>query len=119
MLRFNLNVIFTKRNISHPRRFLMETIKVNHVTASNLLYGRTKSLHLSYVSRLCAALQCTPDELLEWVPEKGGKLPERHPLKKLTNRQEEKMLVEQALEKVGVMSAEQLRAMVKERPEEV
>lgn len=113
MLRFNLSVIFTKRNVSHPRRFLMETIKVNHVTASNLLSGSTKSLHLSYVSRLCEVLQCTPDELLEWVPSKNDSvLPEKHPLNKLTNRQEEKLLMEQALKKVGQMSAEELRAMM-------
>lgn len=113
MLKFNLNVILAKQKIPYPRRFLLETVKINHVAATNLLKGSTKSLHLSYLSRLCVALQCTPNDLLEWIPDKSGvALPENHPLQKLANRAEEVKLVEKVLDKLGTMSADELRAMM-------
>lgn len=112
MLRFNLNLILTKRNILHPRQFLIEQAGINHVTASNLLKGDAKLLRLTYVTKLCRALRCTPDELLEWVPAKGeSALPENHPLTKLANRAEEEKLVEKMIDKVGSMSPDELRAM--------
>ena len=119
MLKFNLNLILTKRNISSPRQFLIEQVGISHVTASNLLKGDAKLLRLSYISKLCRMLRCTPDDLLEWVPAKGeGALPENHPLAKLANRAEEEELVEKIMDKVASMSRNELRAMVAETQEE-
>jgi len=66
MLKINLDLIMTRRNIPNPRKFLIKQLKINHVTATKLLKGNSDLIRLSYINAICTELRCTPDELFEW-----------------------------------------------------
>lgn len=113
MLKTNLQVVLWQRNIANPRRFLINKAHISPETATNLLKGSIKSFRLSYMSSLCRLLDCTPNDLLEWVPSNGqNDLPPHHALRSLMSRDEEKRLAEAALSKIAKMSIDELRNWV-------
>lgn len=113
MLKVNLNVLMAKRNVRHPRQFLIKRAGISPETASNLLQGKVKSFRLSYMSAICELLNCTPNDLLEWVPDgEGRELPNNHQLRKIMNKEEEKRLAQAAVEKIATMTVDELRHLV-------
>ncbi|HOM63916.1 MAG TPA: helix-turn-helix transcriptional regulator [Dysgonamonadaceae bacterium] len=110
MLKINLDLIMTRRNIPNPRKFLIKQLKINHVTATKLLKGNSDLIRLSYINAICTELRCTPDELFEWEQQKDEMpLPENHPLQKLAKRKEE----EAFWERIRDMSPDELREVMK------
>ncbi|HBG40736.1 MAG TPA: hypothetical protein DDZ96_14155 [Porphyromonadaceae bacterium] len=103
MLVFNLHPFLQIRGVTNPRRFLID-LGINHITAAKLLKGEMSSLRLEHVAKICQALRCTPNDLLEWVPDKNALLDAEHPLNKLASRKNIGLL----LEKLGSMSYEDL-----------
>ncbi len=113
MLKVNLNTLMAKKNVRHPRQFLIKKAGISPETATDLLQGKVKSFRLSYMSAVCELLNCTPNDLLEWIPDgDGGELPDNHQLRKIMSKEEEKQLAKAAVEKIATMSREELRAMM-------
>jgi hypothetical protein len=79
MIRFCLPYFFESKAIPNPYSFLMKKGFTSNV-ASRCVTGNVTQLKLSHISALCTALHCTPNDLLEWVPDKGEPLPAGHPL---------------------------------------
>jgi len=48
--------------------------------AYDLVSARFIYLNMNKVEKLCIALSCTPNDLLEWQPNPDVKIPESHPL---------------------------------------
>ena len=48
--------------------------------------GKIQGLQLPAVEKLCIALYCTPNDLIEWIPEKSNPLNGDHPLNQLIKR---------------------------------
>ena len=71
MLIFNLNPIFIARGIKKPSQYLIKTLKISPATATDIKLGRAKTITLRHLELLCTQLNCTPNDLLAWVPEKG------------------------------------------------
>ncbi|MES2566602.1 MAG: helix-turn-helix transcriptional regulator [Bacteroidota bacterium] len=63
MLTLNLQPVFKARGIDKPYSFLVSAGFPSY-TAHNLLNAKTVSFRLSYIDKLCAILNCTPNELL-------------------------------------------------------
>jgi DNA-binding Xre family transcriptional regulator len=82
MLKININKIFRLRGISKPQLFLRNN-GFTDSKAFNITRYKTPALKLDNLERLCALLSCTPNDLLEWHPDKNFTLPETHPLHKL------------------------------------
>jgi DNA-binding Xre family transcriptional regulator len=73
--------ILAARNIKHPYKFLRKIGITNH-GANNLLTGKTVQLNLQYLTALCQALECTPNDLFA-LPKQH--LAQHHPLQALAD----------------------------------
>lgn len=82
MLYINLQKILADRGIERLIPYLRQ-IGLAHYTAKKMLSTRNKYLSLEHAERICMALNCTPNELLEWRPDAGADLAADHPLQKL------------------------------------
>jgi DNA-binding Xre family transcriptional regulator len=82
MLYFNLQAIFTARQIERPYTFLVKMGMAPH-TATRILNGNMQVLRLNHIEMLCKALYCEPNDLLAYKQDSNNPLPDNHPLLKL------------------------------------
>lgn len=79
MLTFNFTRIFKSRGIDKPFSYL-----VNHRYSDNfatrIVNNRIERLNLKDIEKLCEIFQCTPNDLLEWIPESKDIDNQNHPL---------------------------------------
>ena len=81
MLKYNLKRLLQERSIKNPVTFLTNA-GFNRQTASRLASNRFAVLSAAYFEKLCVALKCTPNDLMDWVPDKNTSA-ENHPLASL------------------------------------
>lgn len=79
MLTFNFSRIFKARGIDKPFSYLVK-MGYSDNFATRIVNNRIQRLNLSDVERLCEIFQCTPNDLLEWIPESKDKTNDNHPL---------------------------------------
>ena len=82
MLNFIINKMLKSRLISQPVGFLTHH-GMPRQTANRLISGRFKNLTAKQLEKLCLALKCTPNDLLEWIPDEEKILETNPPLKQL------------------------------------
>lgn len=109
MLKINLHPICRLRGVAYPRRFFTE-LGINHLSVSKLLKGETTSLRLEHIEKICLALRCTPNDLLEWTPDKSFSADSAHPLHAIAPRKN----IDRLLERLGNMSYEEMERMMEE-----
>lgn len=79
MLYFNFKRVMRARGIDKPYRFLKDAgFSINFAT--KVANNRHSSLNLKYVEKLCVLFNCSPNDLLEWVPSEKETNIENHPL---------------------------------------
>ena len=64
----NLDVMLAKRKMQSQE--LAEKIGITQANLSILKTGKVKAIKLSTLEAICKALDCTPADLLEYIPEK-------------------------------------------------
>ena len=64
----NVDVMLAKRKMQSQE--LAEKIGITQANLSILKTGKAKALKLSTLEAICKALDCTPADLLEYIPEK-------------------------------------------------
>jgi hypothetical protein len=79
MLRLRLRYLLESKGIIRPYNFLIRNGFTPNI-ATRCINGKIEQLKLSHVNKLCTALQCTPDDLLEWYAGENETLPDNHPL---------------------------------------
>ncbi|MCL5029695.1 MAG: helix-turn-helix transcriptional regulator [Bacteroidetes bacterium] len=84
MLKYNLSKIFSARGITNKTSFLLKIGFTSRV-AYGITNERFVSLSPKHLERLCLGLNCTPNDLMEWQPDKPELLNEDIQLKKLLN----------------------------------
>jgi DNA-binding Xre family transcriptional regulator len=82
MLTWNLQSVFKARGIERPYTFLVKAGISRH-SATSILNNDIFFLRLSHLELLCQKLNCSPNDLLLWVPNPNNPLPKEHPLYKL------------------------------------
>lgn len=82
MLSFNLNHIFKLRGITNPNNLLVKSGISPHI-ASDMMNNVKKSYKLKHIEILCEKLNCTPNDLFIWKPDKDNIIPADHQLTKL------------------------------------
>ena len=82
MLSLNLKPIFAARGIEKPYTYLVKA-GFPAYTAHNLLSAKTVTFHLRNIDKLCTLLNCTPNDLLVWTPNRNEKLADSHPITRL------------------------------------
>ena len=93
MLKFSLSHIFKARGIKRPYSFL-RNLGLSHSVAHRLAHDDVKTMTLDHVGKLCQALHCTPNDLLEWSTE-GTHVSSDHPLSNLVRSSQAINLVEE------------------------
>lgn len=68
-IRVRLDYLLLERRMSLTA--LSNAVGVSLANLSVLKSGRGKAIRFSTLNALCRALQCTPDELLEYAPDKA------------------------------------------------
>ena len=64
----NIDVMLAKRKMQSQE--LAEKIGITQANLSILKTGKAKAIKLSTLEASCKALDCTPADLLEYIPEK-------------------------------------------------
>ncbi|MFA6597092.1 MAG: helix-turn-helix transcriptional regulator [Ignavibacteriaceae bacterium] len=82
MLTYNLKKLFKLRGITTPASFLMKN-GFGKQAAYRITGNRFNALQPEYLEKLCIALNCTPNDLMEWEPNKNIEKPEILGLNKL------------------------------------
>ncbi len=82
MLKYYLARLFSSRGISNPSLFLMQHGFTSRV-AYTIVNNKFKNLSLYQIEQFYLLFKCTPNDLLEWIPDKNINLEEDIPLKKL------------------------------------
>ncbi len=72
MLKPNLNRLFKTRGINKPYSYLLNNGFTRN-EALRLSNENLKTLHLNHVEKLCFLLNCTPNDLLQYIPAKSQK----------------------------------------------
>jgi DNA-binding Xre family transcriptional regulator len=85
MLYINLQPIFKARGIDRPHTFLVNAGIPSH-TAHKFLEGSYRQPRLDNIEVICAALNCTPHDILVYIPDTNNPLPAQHPLHKLNKQ---------------------------------
>jgi DNA-binding Xre family transcriptional regulator len=70
MLQFNLARIFKARGIDRPFSYLTQH-GFTPSLASRIINSKVLNFNLHTIEMLCTALNCTPNDLLEWKPTKS------------------------------------------------
>lgn len=82
MLKLNLKPVLAARGITQPLNFLVEA-GLSYRSAHILLNNHKQMVKLSHLEKLCSALHCTPNDLLEWDDASAGNTMASHPLQRL------------------------------------
>ena len=82
MLKFNFQRLFKARGIEKPFTYMVRKgFSRNYATRLNT--GKIKMMNLKDVESMCEFLECTPNDLLEWTPNKNVADASKHPLRDL------------------------------------
>lgn len=71
MLVFNLTNIFQARGITNPAGFLRKN-GFSYDSAYRFSSSQIIKPSLVLIERLCIVLNCTPNDILEWIPDEGA-----------------------------------------------
>ena len=113
MLKFNFQRILKARGIDRPFTHLVE-LGFQRSAASRMNSGKIKSMSLKELERLCELFECTPNDLLEWVPGKFAEDSENHPLGELI-RKESPMNIKAILSAMPVAHIAEIEKFIQEK----
>lgn len=82
MLTLDLRPIFKTRGIEKPYTLLVKS-GISPQSATKILNSKTRIFRLDHIEIICDKLNCTPNDLLSWTPDKNAKLAETHSLTRL------------------------------------
>jgi DNA-binding Xre family transcriptional regulator len=85
MLKLNLQPIFKARGIDRPHAFLVR-IGITAHSANLILSSESKVFKLQHVELICRHLNCEPNDLLLWNPDKNNPIGDNHPLHNLSDK---------------------------------
>lgn len=97
MLKLNINSLAEARGIKNLTAHLTK-FGFTYQPAFRLASGKTKSLPIPTIEKLCLALNCAPSDLFIFRPQPNESIPENHPLKSLIPESEPLNLIDIANE---------------------
>jgi DNA-binding Xre family transcriptional regulator len=88
MLYINLKRTMHLRGIENHYKTLTK-LGIVPSTARAMLDGNTAQIKLDQLEHICLALNCTPNDLLEWQPDSDNTVAESHSLQALRRKPEQ------------------------------
>lgn len=82
MLKYNFDRVFKAKGIERPFTFIKQA-GFSDSFASKVKSSRVNRLSLDLLERLCVKIGCTPNDFLEWTPDKNNNIDKNHPLNEL------------------------------------
>jgi DNA-binding Xre family transcriptional regulator len=113
MLNLNLKRIFKARGIEMPYKFLTQHGFVPF-TAHKYKNGKVEHMRLDHIEKLCILLNCTPNDLFEWLPDDLLDDRPEHPLQKIRQR-EKKIEIGKLLSKMSLEKLEEIEKMIADK----
>lgn len=107
MLLLTLKRLFKARGIEQPYKFLVQNGFVSF-TAHKYKNCKVDQIRLEHIEKLCILLNCTPNDLFEWMPD--NLLDDRadHPLQQI-RRKEKKIEINKLLSKLPLDQLEEIQ----------
>ena len=115
MLTFNIRPILKQRGIENPYSFLVKA-GISRPSASRILNSHPRVFRLDHIEILCTKLNCTPNDLLSWIPEKDTTLPENHSLK-ILKRDDKPFEVYDILKTISLEELNQIADIINKKKE--
>ena len=110
MILLNLKRIFKARGIEQPYKFLVKSGFVPF-TAHKYKNSKVEQIRLDHIEQLCILLNCTPNDIFEWMPNDLLDDREDHPLQTI-RRREKKMDISRMLSKLSLSKLEEVEKML-------
>ena len=110
MLHLNLKRIFKARGIEQPYKFLAQNGFVPF-TAHKYKNGKVEHMRLDHMERLCILLNCTPNDIFDWIPNDLLDDHPDHPLQRI-RRKEKKTDISKLLSKMSLEKLEEIERMI-------
>ncbi|CAN5587913.1 hypothetical protein BH10ACI1_BH10ACI1_08850 [soil metagenome] len=107
MLYFNIRRLLDLRGIDKPYAFLVKNGFVSQ-TATNMINNQVGHIKPQQMEKLCLLLNCTPNDLFDWRPDKNMVVPDNHALRSLTKEKSSsitEMVKDLPVEKLGQLEA--------------
>ena len=79
MLHFNFTRVFKAKGIHTPSKYLVQH-GFSDKFATRVVRNDFRKLNIDEVEKLCEIFLCTPNDLLQWVPDSKTSDPTTHPL---------------------------------------
>jgi len=113
MLKYNFNRIFKARGIERPFTYLRKAgFSDNFATKAK--NNRVKRLNLEIIERLCIQLHCTPNDLMEWVPDNGHEIGKDHPIN-IIKKSVKVVDITRTLNSVPLGKLEEIESLISEK----
>lgn len=112
MLSYNFKRIFKARGIDKAFAYLKNAGFPDNL-ASNIKNNRVKRMNLATIEHLCILLRCTPNDLMEWVPDDQGSVDADHPLYKI-KRSDKIVDISKTLNNVPLDKLESIEQLIKD-----
>ena len=113
MLTFNFTRIFKSRGIDKPFSFLVK-LGYSDNFATRIVNNRIERLNLKDIEKLCILFQCTPNDLIEWIPENSDSTNDNHPLISL-KRNDKVVQLTKILNSIPLDKLNDIETMINER----
>ncbi len=112
MLKYNFARVFRARGIERPFSFLKKAGFSDNFS-TKIKKNQVKRLELKEVEKLCVLLKCTPNDVLEWVPDTHAEVEETHPLSHMKKPENDVDFVK-TLNEIPLGKLEELERILKE-----
>ena len=113
MLQYNLNRILKARGIEHPYTWLVRQ-GVHSQLASAVNRNQVRRVRLGTIEKLCLVLRCTPNDLLEWVPDDDS-IDRDQPLGQLLKTQNKVIDITRSLNALPLDKLEEVDQFINEK----
>jgi hypothetical protein len=113
MLKFNFQRIFKAKGIDRPFTYLLGQ-GFQRSAASRINAGSMTSIKLKELERYCEKFECTPNDLLEWTPNKYVEDADKHPLISL-RRVDSSVNIKAMLNSIPVAHLEEIEKFIQEK----
>lgn len=112
MLKYNFNRVFRAKAIDTPFSFLRHA-GFSATFASKVKNNKVNRLSLDIMERLCIAMGCTPNDFLEWMPDRNYNPDKTHPIHEL-KRADKILDLTKTLYSLPLSKLEKFERMIKE-----
>lgn len=113
MLKYNFDRVFRAKAIERPYSFLLKAGFSNNF-ATKIKKSRTNRLSVIMLERLCLTIGCTPNDFMEYIPDKDQNIPTNHPLNEL-NRTDKIIDLTKTLNSLPLSKLEEIERYIKEK----